>query len=495
MHTLKEFFLATVESVPDNVWVSNGRDSFTYKGALVTSYSRSQMLLEAGARPGDRVIIVDADPLETSLWLLACTLIGVLFLILHADVSEYRIDMILKNIDPSGVIDTRAEHQDFYQKKASLRFLIGEAPQKHESVLGRLPVIADSVETDPAFLVCTSGSTHEPKIVICPHRAVLAATSSIHAYLRNSAEDRIGHLLSLSSVYGLYQLFLAIQAGASILFLGKFRSPTELIDRLCTYRITAFPATRLLLTYLVRLEQSTPPLEALRYITCAGEFVPVSLIKSVLSLLPSIPFFYMYGQSECSRALYMPPNRLASKPASVGRAIPGTRAFLVDEAGEKVSPGEIGELIVEGPHIMSGYWNDPEETRARFFQGPCGQPRLRTGDLFLQDDEGDFYFISRRDDLIKSRGMRISPREVESLILLANPAVKDCIAYGVEDRLLGQAVAAQVVVNDPSHTASDILARCRACMEPYLVPTTIQVVNALPTTLSGKYYRPRACGT
>src|SRR2546421_6987765 len=120
----------------------------------------------------------------------------------------------------------------------------------------------------------------------------------------------------------------------------------------------------------------------------------------------------------------MPPERLASKPTSVGQPIPGTRAFLVNEVGEAVPPGEIGELVVEGHHVMSGYWNAEEETQARFFHGPHGEPRLRTGDLFTQDCEGDFYFVSRKDDLIKSRGFRISPREVESLILSADPVVE-----------------------------------------------------------------------
>lgn len=492
MNTLKDFFLTTVERVPNNLFLSNGHRSFTYERALAASCSRAYILLEAGASPGDRVVIVDSDPLETSLWLLACSLVGIIFLVLHEKVSERRIAAIVRDIDPVGVIDTRTTYKEVNRTKAGLRFLISDAPQEDLAFPKHVPVVPDRLGTDPAFLVCTSGSTKEPRAVICPHRSVLAVSSSINGYLHNSSQDRIGHLLSLSFVYGLYQIFLAIEAGATIIFLEKFRSPTELIAQLQTHRITGFPALRLILSYLVRLEPATAQVETLRYITCAGECLPVPLVNGILSLFSRTPFFYMYGQSECSRALYMAPERLAHKPASVGRAIPGTRAFLVNEAGEMASTGEMGELIVEGPHIMSGYWNAPEETSAKFFWGPHGQPRLRTGDLFIQDNEGDFYFVSRKDDLIKSRGFRINPREVEALILQADPAVEDCLVYGAEDNILGQAICAQVVVSASSHTASTILMRCRATMEPHLVPATIQVVSALPTTPSGKYCRPRS---
>lgn len=490
MNTLRDFFLASVEKAPDNLFLSDGQRSLTYEEALGASSSRAQMLLEAGGLPGERLIIVDNEPIETSLWLLACSLVGITFLILHADTPLWRMEAALQHIDPIGFIDTRPKYQDLYQGKTRPRFRLIDRYRDQESFSKSIPAAPGRIATDPAFFVYTSGSTKEPKAVICPHRAVLAVTASINMYLQNSAQDRIGHLLSLSFVYGLFQLFLAIQVQAAVIFLEKFHSPTELVTQLRAQRITGFPALRLILTYLARLESTHTTIETLRYITCAGEFLPPSLIKKILSTFSYASFFYMYGQSECARALYMQPERLASKPASVGRAIPGTRAFLMNESGAIAASGEVGEMVVEGPHIMSGYWNTPDETAAKFFQGPSGQPRLYTGDLFTQDDEGDFYFVSRKDDLIKSRGFRINPREVESLILRADPAIQECLVYGVEDEVLGQTIWTQVTVNDPSHTASIILTRCRACMEPHLVPAKIQVVDTLPTTPSGKYCRP-----
>lgn len=489
--TLRDVFLASAEKAPSSPFLSDRQRSFTYEQTLEASSSRASLLLEAGGLLGERVLIVDSDHLETALWLLACSLIGLPFLILHADTPARRIEAVLKTIEPMGIIDTRAAYKELYQEKPSLRFVFNDGSNVKMPGTRNIPAAPDMVATDPAFLVCTSGSTKEPKAVICPHRAVLAVTTSINSYLQNSSQDQIGHVLSLSFVYGLYQLFLAMQVQASLRFLEPFRSPIKLMEQLREDHITAFPALRLFLTYLTHLDKSHLQSGVLRYITCAGEFLPPDLIRNIVAAFPGVSFFYMYGQTECSRALYMSPERLAAKPASVGRAIPGTRAFLVNEEGVPASPGEVGELIIEGPHVMSGYWNAIEETNRTFFRGPHGQPRLRTGDLFTQDSEGDFYFVSRKDDLLKSRGFRISPREVESLILQADPAIKECLVYGVEDEVLGQAICAQVIVNDPSHVASSILMRCRTSMEPYLIPAKIEVVNAFPMTPSGKYYRPR----
>ncbi len=494
MKILRDLFLASVRKAPQQLFLANMRQQLTYELALEQASARAHFLLNARILPQDRLIIVDDDPLETTLWLLACSLAGIVFTVLHRDTSPRHMRDLLPMIEPAGVIDTRPHADEIYQSAPALRLVICEKNLALSSYADApLPPI-DIIATDPAFFVCTSGSTGRPKLISCPHQAVLAVTSSINAYLLHTEQDRIGHLLSLSFVYGLYQLFLAIQKQASVLFLGKFRSSVELLTQLREFRITGFPAVRSIFASLVRLPSTHFQDLSLRYITSAGDHLPPSLIEQTAQRFGSCQFFYMYGLSECSRALYMPAERLLQKPASVGRPIPGTRAFIVNDAGAPVEPGEVGELIIEGPHVMSGYWKSPAESATKFARGPYGQPQLHTGDLFFQDEQLDFYFVGRKNDMIKSRGFRISPREIEIAILAADPHVRECMVSGVDDNLLGQAIHALIMVDDPAHTVQTVFEHCRATMDAHLVPTHIEIVETFPVTLSGKYRRHASAG-
>lgn len=487
--TLRELFLHTVSVAPQASFLANAQSNLTYDDVYRLAGQRANFLTDVGIDPGERVFIVNEDPLNTSLWILACVLTGAVFVVLHRDTSPQRMRYLLNDATPAGVIDPGRARFEVYKSSSHLRFAVTA-----EGVADSLAVWdgAETVclaENDLAFLVYTSGSTGRPKGIVCPHRNVLAATSSINAFLHNEAHDRIGHLLPLSFDYGLYQIFLAMQARACVVFLGQFHSAIELVNQLRELRITGFPAMRSVLVPLSRLSAAECDTEHLRYISSTGDYLPPTLLDKMKTNFPKVQFFSMYGLSECKRALYMPPERLTSKPQSVGQPIPGTRAYVMDERQHVLPPGRVGELVVEGPHVMSGYWNAPEETSVRFVQGPDGKAHLRTGDLFFQDLEGDFHFVARPSDVIKSKGFRLSPKEVESAVLDANPLVKECVAYGVDDDLLGQAIHAEVVVDDKNCTVTDIFANCRKKMESYLVPTKIRIVDMLAKTSSGKYSR------
>jgi acyl-CoA synthetase (AMP-forming)/AMP-acid ligase II len=202
--------------------------------------------------------------------------------------------------------------------------------------------------------------------------------------------------------------------------------------------------------------------------------------------LPSVAIYSMYGLTETKRTLYLPPELLDRKPGSVGIAIPGTEVWLEDELGRQLGPGEVGELVVRGRHVMRGYWEAPEMTALRFRPGPLPGERLcYTGDLFRMDDDGCMYFVGRRDDIIKSRGEKVAPREVEN-VLHALVGIVEAAVVGVPDPILGHAVKAVLVRSDPSLTTSRVLAYCKAHLEDFMVPRIVEFVEALPKSPSGK---------
>jgi acyl-CoA synthetase (AMP-forming)/AMP-acid ligase II len=198
-------------------------------------------------------------------------------------------------------------------------------------------------------------------------------------------------------------------------------------------------------------------------------------------------FYSMYGLTECKRVSYLPPEELDRRPSSVGKAIPNTEAYIVDDEGRPVAPGETGELVVRGAHVMQGYWNAPELSERTFRQGRHpGERVLYSGDLFKQDEEGFLYFIGRKDDLIKSKGERVSPREVEN-ILCEMDGIAESAVIGIPDEISGQAIMAFVVCRAGARlTERDILKYCTHNLELFMVPKYIVFLEYLPKSSNGK---------
>lgn len=195
----------------------------------------------------------------------------------------------------------------------------------------------------------------------------------------------------------------------------------------------------------------------------------------------------MYGLTECKRCTYLPPEDLERKPSSVGIAIPNTELWIVDEHDRRVGPGEVGQLVIRGATVMQGYWEKPEQTARKLKPGPLpGERVLYTGDYCKLDEEGYLYFVARMDDVIKSRGEKVPPKEVE--VALADiPGVREAAVIGVEDELLGQAVKAFVVLEpDANLTEKQLQLSCQAKLENFMIPKYVEFVRELPKTTTGK---------
>jgi len=196
--------------------------------------------------------------------------------------------------------------------------------------------------------------------------------------------------------------------------------------------------------------------------------------------------YSMYGLTETKRTLYLPPDQLDKRPGSVGIAIPGTEVWLEDEDGKHLGPGQTGVLVVRGRHVMRGYWENPQATAERYRPGPLpGERVCYTGDLFCMDEDGYLYFVGRKDDIIKSRGEKVAPKEVEN-VLYELKGVVEAAVVGVPDPILGEAVKAFVVLDGVELGEAEVLAHCRANLEDFMIPKYVEFRDALPKTSSGK---------
>jgi acyl-CoA synthetase (AMP-forming)/AMP-acid ligase II len=320
------------------------------------------------------------------------------------------------------------------------------------------------------------------------HRNMLAACTSIASYLELEQDEVILGVLPLAFDYGLYQMIMAFRTGARLVLERSFAYPAQILKVMVDEGVTGFPGVPTIFSLLAGLKNLRDyDLSRIRYVTNTAAALPVKHIRMLRDLFPAARIYSMYGLTECKRCTYLPPQDLERKPESVGIAIPNTEMWIVDEHGARVGPGVVGQLVIRGPTVMKGYWEKPEATAKKLKPGPLpGEQVLYTGDYCRMDEEGYLYFVGRMDDVIKSRGEKVAPKEVESA-LMDIPGVKEAAVIGVPDDLLGQAVKAYVVLeNGFLIPEREIQKECQRRLESFMVPKYIVTVPSLPRTDTGK---------
>lgn len=340
------------------------------------------------------------------------------------------------------------------------------------------------LEDEVAVILFTSGSTGKPKGVMLTHYNLIYNTNSIIDYLKLTKQDRVETVLPFYYCYGTSILHTHFRVGGSLVINNKFMFPQTVVEDINKYDCTGFsgvPSTYQILLRMTDMKNTKFP--TLRYITQAGGKLSEIFIKQLIDILKGVDIFIMYGQTEATARLsYLPPYLINKKMNSIGRGIKGTELLVLNSEGKRVKSGETGEVVAIGGNIMKGYFNDKEETDKVLKRG-----YLYTGDIAKVDDEGYIYIVSREKNIIKSGGIRISPKEIEDIILQI-PQVVECVVIGVEDDILGEAVKAFVVLieNKSVIDTNYILDFCKKHLPSYKTPRHIEFLKALPKNSSGK---------
>jgi acyl-CoA synthetase (AMP-forming)/AMP-acid ligase II len=345
-----------------------------------------------------------------------------------------------------------------------------------------------NIDLDLATIIYTSGSTGNPKGVMLTHLNVISAATSITTYLENQEDDIIINVLPLSFDYGLYQVLMAFKFGGTVVLEKSFAYPYQVIQKIIQEKVTGFPGVPTLYAILLGLRDLDKlDFSSLRYMTNTAAALPPAHIERLRKVFPHVKFYSMYGLTECKRVSYLPPQEIDRRPTSIGRGMPNEEVWIVDEKGNPVRAGTVGELVVRGANVMRGYWGLPEETERVLRPGKYpGEIVLHTGDLFKRDEEGFLYFVGRKDDMIKSKGERISPKEIEQC-LCAMEGVAEAAVIGIPDEILGQAIKAFIRCQDGKKLAEkDVLKHCKIHLEDFMIPQSIKLVVNFPKTSSGK---------
>ncbi|HOJ14318.1 MAG TPA: AMP-binding protein [Deltaproteobacteria bacterium] len=502
---VQHFLEHSARRLPDKTALVFGNERLTY-GALNALANRfAHALMEAGLLRGERVAVFLDNSIETVISIFGTLKAGGVFSVLSPTMKERKLSYILNHLDASFLVTHASKMNQAAPASAdaaSLRAVItsgggGVSPHTPVSILDWDGFIrgkpdhepsCPSIDIDLATIIYTSGTTADPKGIMMTHLNMTHVSSSIISYLQNDEADVIMDVLPLSFDYGLYQALMSLRIGGTLVLERSFSFPYAIVERMAGERVTGFPGVPTVFAMLLRLESFNGRiLPHLRYITNTGAPLPVRHIQLLRERFPNVALYSMYGLTECKRVSYLPPSEIDRRPESVGIPIPNTEVFIVDEHGNRVEQGMVGELVVRGAHVMKGYWKDPEETAKRLRPGLLPDEKvLFTGDLFRMDEDGFLYFIARKDDLIKTRGERVSPREVENAIHEI-PGVVEAAVIAVPDEILGSAIKAFVVVESPAGlTERDVIAHCAKTLETFMVPKYVEFVSDLPRTSSGK---------
>ncbi len=337
-----------------------------------------------------------------------------------------------------------------------------------------------------AEIIFTSGSTGEPKGVMLSHRNLIANTESILEYLNLSSEDIIEIVLPFYYCYGLSLLHTHLRVGGSVVLNNTFIFLGSVLDDLNKYKCTGFSGVPSHFQLLLRNSTSfkSMNLPYLRYVTQAGGKLHDVFIEEFTEAFPEVIFYVMYGQTEATARLsYLPPEFLPEKLGSMGKGIPGVELDIFDKNGQPAGVGEVGEIVARGDNIMLGYLNDEELTAKTLKNG-----WLHTGDLAQKDEDGFFFITARTKEIIKVGGNRVSPKEVESVILTL-PEVVDCTITGEFDEMLGELLKAEITLvpkTDKEMARETILKKCAAELISYKIPQKIEFLDRVNIAATGK---------
>jgi amino acid adenylation domain-containing protein len=361
---------------------------------------------------------------------------------------------------------------------------------------------SDIIDRDLAYILYTSGSTGSPKGVMVTHRAILTFIEWCRDEFRIGPEDRVTSHAPLHFDLSTFDLYATLQGGGAIIVVPEKLSviPVRLVQLLQQEAVTVTYLVPSVLSMMVRfgaLDQNQ--LEALRLVLFAGEVFPVKFLRQLAQSIPKPDYYNLYGPTETNVCTYY---KVAGKdlgpaegrPVPIGRAIANMEVYAVDAEGKRIeTPGKEGELWVRGSGLASGYWGDEDKTRTSFVRNPhagVDEQAYRTGDIVVLDEDGrNWRYVGRRDHMVKSRGYRIELGEIES-VLYTHPDIKEAAVVAIPDEVIGNRLKAFVVAGEPGRLSQQaVRSHCSRALPVYMVPETVEFLDALPKTSTGKIDR------
>lgn len=495
---------------PDAIAVSDDHRQMSYSELARAAGKIANLLLAEGVGRGDRVGLYSPKSVEAIAGIYGVLLTGAAYVPLDPDAPVDRIAYIVGDCGIETVITSTPKLEscrEVADAKGVERLVVldGDPESSGASrVLGRSEIETQDeanrdvrlIDLDLALILYTSGSTGRPKGVMLSHLNVMTFVRWAVEEFGVDPDDRLSQIAPLHFDLSTFDVFGAAMAGASVHLAPRQATlfPMEMRRFLEERDITVMYAVPTALTMLAeRAKLQVGDLSSLRVVLFAGEVFPTKYLSRTMSLLPEAEFANLFGPTETNVCtFYRVPDapRETDPPISIGKAIDNVDTIVVKEDGSVASPGEVGELYVRGSTVMLGYWGDPERTEqsriVNIFGEGLSDPVYKTGDLVSEGDDGNYTYLGRKDNQIKSRGYRIELEDIEAA-MYGHPEVAECAAVAIPDEKVTNRLKAFVVARGVE--GRDIASFLADRIPKYMIPEEFEFREVLPKTSTGKIDR------
>lgn len=513
VHDLVRDIAESTPAAPALTWKDETLD---YATLLARASAVAGTFSDLGVRRGDRVAIYLDKRIETVLSILACSILGAVFVPVNPVLVAHQVGYVVADAAATLLVTTRARWTGVArvgERSLPLAAVIlvdgpdqcsGEQTSSSPLVVpwsersdGGLAMGGARTDGDVAAIFYTSGSTGQPKGVILSHRNLIVGAQSVSEYLANTGDDVILSLLPLSFDAGFSQLTTGFRVGAQVV-LANYLLPKDAVELCARHEVTGLTCVPPLWVQLATAEWPPDVAARLRYFATTGGRMPRPVLDKLRGIFVDAKPYLMYGLTEAFRSTYLDPDQIDQRPDSIGKAIPNAEILVVRPDGSVCDDDEPGELVHLGPLVSLGYWNDVERTAERFRPAPgqlSGLPHVPlavwSGDYVTRDSEGFLFFVGRRDEMIKTSGYRVSPSEVEEAVFGTGLA-RDVVALGLPDVNLGEHIVVVMAPSEPRDFEPKVLLTAlRGVLPRFMLPHRVVALDELPRSPNGKYDRVR----
>jgi len=493
-------------SHPEKVAIKYDEKSITYKDLLTKVNQVAFYLKELDLPKGSRIGLYSNKGIDQVIAILAILSTDYVLVPLTKLLKNEQVEYIIEDCDIKCIITDKVKLESIEEINFDGHFISFETAHKDVPSFEEIykyynkPYECNVNGHDNAVITYSFGLTGTPKGIVISHRNLIDSARVVSQYLNLEEDDVLSGILIFNLDYGLNQIFCSLYKRAT-LALHRFILPGDFFNHLINDKVTVVALMPVTITSMFDEERHKLPtpelLSHVKTITSSGGNVTAKMVKDIQSIFPNVNFFSMHGLTEAFRSTYLDPSQINIRPESIGKAIPDVELYVINSEGKECKPREVGELMHRGGYIYKGFWNAPVETAQRFksidilkdvinLEGElCDEIVVATGDYVYKDEEGYFYFVSRRDDMIKTRGFRVSPFEIESVVAKNLPQIEQCAIFSIPNEEIEEEIV--MVYSASSEIVSkEITFELKKHLASYMIPSKIIYKKSLPLVPSDR---------